>query len=364
MPEPRVPADNPMTADKVALGRVLFYDFQLSVNGARSCGICHEQPKGFTDGFVKAVGAFGDRHTRNTPTVLNVAWRAPLTWLDPDQHSLEDQLLGPLHGTEPIELGMGGEDDLLLGRLATFDPYPDLFAAAWPDEADPISVDHLAQAIASFERTLIGLDSPYDRWLSGDEHGLAPDARRGLELFESAALHCSECHGGPLLDLPLGPDGDRLDEPGYYNTGQYDVDGLGGYPADDPGLVALTGDPADSGAFRTPALRNVADTPPYNHDGTTATLADLIDNYARGGRDITGGDHPGDGAENPYKDPRIAGFTLTAEERDDLLAFLDALSDPAVLAGGPFDDPFCRDDESSLEDCIVPRDLETDDVER
>ncbi len=364
MPEPAVPADNPMSSDKVALGRVLFYDFQLSINGARSCGICHEQPKGFTDGFVKAVGAFGDRHTRNTPTVLNVAWRSPLTWLDPDQHSLEEQLLVPLRGDDPIELGMGGQDDLLLERLATFEPYPALFSAAWADDPDPITVAHLAQAIASFERTLIALDSPYDRWLSGDDEALDAAAQRGLALFESPELHCSECHGGPLLELPMGDDGQLLDEPGYFNTGQYDVDGAGAYPPDDPGLIALTGDPADSGAFRTPSLRNVADTPPYNHDGTTDTLWDLVDNYARGGRDITAGEHPGDGAGNAHKDPRISGFDLSDDQAADLVAFLGSLSDPSVLAGGPIDDPFCRDDDTALADCIVPRDLETDDVGR
>jgi cytochrome c peroxidase len=364
MPAPEVPADNPMTADKVTLGRVLFYDFQLSINGARSCGICHEQPKGFTDGFVKAVGAFGDRHARNTPTVLNVAWRTPLTWLDPELHLLEEQLLGPLTGTEPIELGMGDQEDLLLDRLETFEPYPALFDAAWPDDPGPITIEHLGHALASFERTLIGLDSPYDGWLSGESDALSAAAQRGLDLFSSPALHCSECHAGPLLDRPLGGDGEPLDQAGFYNTGQYDVDGLGSYPPDDPGLIAVTGVAADMGAFRTPSLRSVADTPPYNHDGTTDTLADLLDNYARGGRAITGGDHPGDGADNPYKDPRVAGFPLTDGDKDDLLAFLEALSDPSVLEGGDVADPFCRDDDTGQEDCIEPRDLETDDVER
>ncbi len=363
MPAPEVPADNPMSAEKVALGRVLFYDFQLSINGARSCGICHEDRKGWTDGFIKAVGAFGDRHTRNTPSVLNVAWRDPLTWLAPDTHLLEEQFLGPLTGTTPIELGMGGNEDVLLGRLETFDPYPDLFAAAWPQDPDPISVDHLGDALASFERSLIALDSPYDRWLSGEADALTDAQERGRALFFGERLGCGECHSGPLLDRALGPDGEPEAEAGFYNTGLYDLDGAGSYPPDDPGLVALTGDPADTGRFRVPSLRHVVDTPPYNHDGTTDSLSDLLDNYARGGRHVTGGAYPGDGADNPYKDPRLAGFEFSGDEKSDVLAFFEALSDPIWLEGGDATDPFCRDEDTALSDCIVPRDLEVDDVE-
>jgi cytochrome c peroxidase len=354
VPEPDVPDDNPITVEKVALGRVLFHDFQLSIDGGRSCGICHEQRKAYTDGFIKAVGTTGERHTRNTPTVINVAWRAPLTWLDPDLYSLEEQLLVPLMGTDPVEMGMDGEEDLILERLSDFDPYPTLFAEAFPEALEPISLDHLVLAIPSYVRTLTGFDSPYDRYLAGDDDALTDEAQRGMDLFFGERLACGSCHNGLLLDRSLDANGEPKDEASYYNTGQYDIDGAGGYPEDDPGLVALTGDAADMGAFRTPSLYAVADTGPWNHDGTTGTLEAVIDNYSRGGRLVRSGPNPGDGADNPYKDPRITGFDLSETERSDLLSFLEALSDPSVLVSDPPQDPFCRDVETDPVDCIPP----------
>jgi cytochrome c peroxidase len=354
VPEPVIPADNPITVEKVALGRVLFHDFQLSIDGGRSCGICHEQKKGFTDGFVKAVGTLGDRHTRNTPTVLNVGWRAPLTWRDPDMRELESQLLVPLMGVDPVELGMDGEEELLLGRLSDFDPYPALFSAAYPGPSEAITLDHMVKAITSYERTLTSFDSPYDRYLGGDDEALTEAAARGLVLFESEALGCTACHSGLLLDRPLDASGEPEAEAGFFNTGQYNTDGAGSYPEDDPGLMALTGDAADMGAFRTPSLRQVADTGPWNHDGTTATLRAVIDAYARGGRWVQSGPSAGDGADSPLKDPRITGFDLSEAEREDLLAFLGALSDPGVLTSDPPQDPFCRETEADPLDCIWP----------
>jgi cytochrome c peroxidase len=361
---PEVPDNNPMSVEKVALGRVLFHDFQLSIDGGRSCGICHEQKKAFTDGFVKAIGTTGESHTRNTPSVLNVAWRGPLTWLDPGLFSLEEQLLGPLLGTEPIEMGMGENEELLLARLTSFDPYPEMFEAAWPSESMPIDMDHMAQAIAAYQRTLYGFASPYDRHLAGDQDALGDSAQRGLALFFSESLACGSCHNGPLLDRPLDEDGELLVQPGFFNTGQYNIDGLGSYPADDPGLVAITGDSADTGAFRTPSLRSVAITEPWNHDGTTSLLSAVLDNYARGGRLVGSGPNPGDGALSPYLDPRIQGFEMNETDREDLLAFLEALGDPAILASDPPQDPFCRGAETDPIDCITPRDLATDDVIR
>jgi cytochrome c peroxidase len=351
---PEVPVDNPITVEGVALGRVLFHDFQLSVDGGRSCGICHEQKKGFTDGFVKSVGTFGDRHTRNAPTILNVGWRRPLTWRNPDLQVLEEQLLEPLMGTDPIEMGMLGEEKLLLDRLANSEPYPELFAAAYPGSEDPISLDHMIKAVSSYERTLNSFKSPYDDYLSGDEEALGDSALRGLQLFEGEELGCSACHGGLLLDRPMSGDGELEPEGGFFNTGQYNTDGEGSYPIDDLGLMVITGDSADMGAFLTPSLRQVADTGPWNHDGTTATLGAVLDNYARGGRLVGSGLNAGDGADSPYKDSRITGFSMTEDDRLDLLAFLGALSDPTVLVSDPPQDPFCRETEMDPEDCIEP----------
>jgi len=344
-----------MSAEKVALGKLLFYDFQISVDGGRSCGICHEPAKGFTDGFVKAVGTAGDIHPRNTLSVANVAWRESLTWRDPSVVSLEDQLLSPLMGIEPIvEMGMGGEEALLLERLSDYAPYPELFEAVWPDEPTPISVDNLARAIAAYERTLITADSPYDQYLLGEEGAMSEAALRGMALFFGERLGCGSCHSGLFLDRPLDGDGQLADAPGYFNTGLYNLDGEGAYPPDDPGLAAITGDPADTGAFRTPSLRNVSATGPWSHDGTVASLEDALDNYARGGRLLEDVAYAGDGASNPYKSPLIAGFAISEEERADVVAFLEALTDWESLSDPRYADPFCRDDSGDPVDCLEP----------
>jgi len=356
VPAPEVPEDNPMSEAVVELGRLLFFDFQLSIDGGRSCGICHEPAKGFTDGFVRAVGTFNDLHPRNTLSVANVAWRAPLTWRAPDNFSLEDQLLAPLMGTDPIiEMGMAGEEALLVERLEAFAPYPAYFAAAWPDALEPITLENTARAIAAFERSLVTVDSPYDRHLQGDAGAMSGSAIRGMDLFFSDRLRCGECHSGPFLDRPLGADGAPEDASGFYNTGLYDIDGRGSYPPEEPGLVAVTGDAADTGRFRVPSLRNAATTGPWIHDGTVASLGDMLDSYARGGRLVESGQYAGDGAQNPYKDPRIAGFDMSAQDREDLLAFLDALTDERALYDPRFADPFCRD--TGDVDCLEPLEL-------
>jgi cytochrome c peroxidase len=354
-PEPVIPQDNPLTAEKIALGRLLFYDVRLSVNGLRSCGICHEQAIGFTDGFVQAVGATNEKHSRNTLSLLNVAWRAPLTWRDPSVASLEAQLVTPLMGTDPVEMGM--TEALLVERLSETTLYPSRFTAAFPEDAEPIRLENVAKALASFQRTLFGGDSSYDRHLAGAPDALSPAAARGMALFFGDALKCSRCHGGVFFDQPTDDAGALLDEPAYFNTGLYNIDGAGGYPPDETGLHAETGRPEDMGRFRVPSLRGVTASGPWTHDGTVLFLPDLLDAYARGGRLIQSGPYPGDGAENPYKSPMLAGFTMTDADRDDLLAFLDALSDTTALSRPSLATPFCTDGDSGehlSEPCIPP----------
>lgn len=349
--EPEVPALNPMSVEKVELGRYLFYDFQLSVDGGRSCGICHEPAKGFTDGFVRAIGTTGQIHPRNTLTVGNVAWREVLNWRDPEPTTLEEQLLVPLLGEHPIvEMGMGGREEELLDRLRVFEPYPSLFAAAFGSR--PMTVEAVAQAIAAFQRSIVLLDSPYDRYLDGETTALSASAARGMDLFFGPRLACGQCHSGVFLDRSLESDG-SVGEVGFYNTGQYDIDGMGSYPPEEPGLVAVTGDPAQTGAFRTPSLRNVTATWPWGHDGTTLSLEDRVDAYARGGRLLEDVTFAGDGALNRYKSPLIAGFEWTDDERADLLAFLASLTDHEGLRRPEYADPFCRDEPTP--GCVVPR---------
>lgn len=334
-PDPSIPADNPLTPESAELGRYLFYDFGLSDTGTRSCGICHETAKGFTDGFVRAVGTQNDIHPRNTLSVVNVAWREELGWRPGSGLSLEEQLLIPLLGEHPIEMGMS--EDLVLERLSDNPLYGPLFEAAFGDP-EP-SLDHAAKALASFERTIIGGRSPYDAYLQGEP--LSESAERGRQVFFGDAAKCSRCHGGLFLDSPTTARGRVTARHGAFNTGLYNVDGEGSYPESEPGLVALTGRARDTGVFRTPSLRNVALTGPWAHDGSVASLEDMIESYARGGRRLESGANVGDGATNPYKSSLVQGFEISAQETQDLIAFLQALSDPYLLEDPRFQSPFC-----------------------
>lgn len=343
-PDPVIPEANPPTAQKILLGRYLFYDTRLSVNGERSCGICHEQALGFTDGFVQAVGTTGQKHSRNTLSLLNVAWRDPLTWQDPSVHHLEAQLITPLFGDDPIEMGM--TEALLIERLSETDLYPPLFAAAFPHESNPIRLETVAWALASFQRTIVGGNSPYDRYILGDKSAMSPEALRGMDLFFGDELKCSRCHGGVLFDRRTDADGALLDVSNVANTGLYNIDGSGGYPPEETGLYAITGDPENMGQFRIPSLRGVTETGPWTHDGTVLFLSDLLDAYARGGRLVQSGPYPGDGALSPLKDDLIDGFSMRDSDRDDVLAFLESLLDSSVLEQPSLQSPFCTQGDS------------------
>lgn len=334
-PDPAVPQDNPLTPARVELGRYLFYDFGLSDTGTRSCGICHETAKGFTDGFVRAVGTHNDIHPRNTLSVINAAWRGELGWVPGSNLTLEQQLLIPLLGEHPIEMGMS--EALLLERINDNPVYPPLFEQAFGD-AEP-TLEHAAMAIAGFERSIIGGRSPYDAWLQGTP--LPEDAERGRALFFGEETQCSRCHGGLFLDSPTNQWGQVTAKHGAFNTGLYNVDGEGAYPETAPGLIAKTGRARDSGVFRTPSLRNVSLTGPWGHDGSVGSLQDMLDSYARGGRLVSSGANPGDGATNPHKSKHIQGFDLSEAQAQDLLAFLDALTDESLLEDARYQSPFC-----------------------
>lgn len=318
-PALRVPADNPLTADKVELGRHLFFDTRLSGNGTQSCASCHDPARAFTDGLATPLGSTGEPGRHNAMSLVNVAYTSTLTWAALTT-SLEDQALVPMFGTHPLELAT--HEGELLARLATEPGYTDLFARAFPDE--PVTITSVTRAIASFERTILSGDSPFDRFLAGDRSALTASEERGLALFESERLGCTNCHAGFTFSAAIG------DDSRFFNTGLYNVDGRGAYPAVDRGLVEATGDPAHVGRFKPPTLRNVALTAPYFHDGSAATLDEVLDAYARGGRLITDGPNAGDGAASPLKSVFITGFALTADERTDVLAFLTSLTDEGI----------------------------------
>lgn len=326
---PPVPPDNPQTPEKVELGRHLFYELRLSKNEDRACGTCHEQAKGFTDGFHRAVGTDGDLHPHNTFTLANAGYRAQLGWTDVVERELEQQLLVPLLGDDPVEMGMGGRESQMLEMLAEDPLYAGLFAAAFPDEAQPVTLDNLARSIAAFERTIISVDAPLDRYLRGDEDAISEAAERGWELFRSDDVGCIRCHAGR-----------DFDSFGYYNIGLYDIDGLGSYPESAQGLIESTGIPEDMGRFRTPTLRNLAYTKPYMHDGSVISLEDALDIHLAAGRNVQSGPFAGDGRANPYKSEMIEPIELTPQQRSDLLAMLQALDDEAFIVDPRLASPF------------------------
>lgn len=337
---PSTPLDNPQTAEKVELGRHLFYDLRLSRHENRACGTCHEQAKAFTDGLHRAVGTENDLHGHNTPTLVNVGYRSQLNWTSLEPRSLEAQLLVPLLGDDPLEMGMGGREADLLATLAADPIYAELFAAAFPDQSTPITLDNLARAIAAFERTILSLDAPLDRYLRGDEDAIADDARRGWALFRSPEVGCLRCHGGRDFASPTDAAGEVIAEADFFNIGLYDVDGSGAYPASAQGLIESTSLPSDMGRFRTPSLRNLAFTGPYMHDGSVLSLADVVDIFAAGGRHVQSGPFVGDGRANPHKSSAIEPIELTPSERADLVALLLALSDERLIDDPRLASPF------------------------
>lgn len=340
-PLPRVPADNPMTAAKVELGRYLFYDPRLSGNGAQACSSCHLQARAFTDGRARAVGSTGQAHPRNTLTLTNSAYSATLTWGNPVLDTLERQIPIPMFGEFPVELGVTGHEDTVLARFRDDPLYQELFAAAFPDDADPIGFGNINKALASFVRTLISGNSAYDRYVyQGDRDALSESALRGMELFLSERLECHHCHGGFNFTLSTVHASTTFVERPFHNTGLYNIDGAGAYPPGNTGVHEITSRPEDMGKFRAPTLRNVALTAPYMHDGSIATLEEVIRFYEQGGRVIETGEYAGDGRANPYKSALVPGFELTDQERADLLTFLKSLTDTEFIANPRFSNPF------------------------
>jgi cytochrome c peroxidase len=340
MPAPAVPADNPVTVEKVALGRHLFYDVRLSGNGTQACATCHSQAKAFSDGNATPRGSTGEDVPRNAPGLANVAYLYPLTWANPQIDTLEKQALGPMFGEAPIELGVGADPEKVYQRFRDDPAYQKLFAAAFPGEKDPVRTELITKAIASFERTLVSFQSPYDQFRQGVKGALSASAMRGHAFFFEEKGECYHCHFGPELSSAYATADTRTRVIDFHNTGLYDVDGKGGYPAPNRGLFELTQKPGDMGFFRVPSLRNVALTAPYMHDGSMATLSDVLDFYAAGGREIPAGPHAGDGRANPHKDPLVRKFPLTAEEKADLLAFLESLTDTTLVTDERFSNPF------------------------
>jgi cytochrome c peroxidase len=339
-PKPRVPDDNPMSPEKVDLGRHLFYDRRLSANGSFSCASCHQQARAFSDGRAHALGSTGERHARGSMSLANVAYATTLTWANHLMVSLERQALVPMFGEMPVELGLAGKEEELLARLRSDAHIRDRFARAFPQEAEPIALANITKAIACFERTLISGNSPFDRFrYGGQPAALSPAARRGMDLFFSERTECFHCHGGFSFADSVAHDGSAFTEVAFHNTALYNLDGRGAYPAESRGLIDVSGKVADMGRFKAPTLRNIAVTAPYMHDGSVASLGEAIDHYARGGRRIDSGLNAGDGARSPLKSEFVRGFLISEQEKSDLIEFLHSLTDEEFLSDPRFSDP-------------------------
>jgi cytochrome c peroxidase len=292
------PADNALTEGRARLGKRLFFDKTLSRTGEISCATCHPPEHAFSDPQAVSTGVDQRQGTRNAPALINLAWGTSFFW-DGRVRTLEEQAGKPIEN--PVEMDLALPD--AAARVAADPGYAGLFEDAY---GEPATEESLRKAIASFVRTLVSGDSPYDRHLRGDDTTFGEAERRGEELFLSEKGGCFHCH-------PSG----RLTNEGFFNNGTY-VDG------GDPGRQMLTGRTGDLGKFKVPGLRNVGATAPYMHDGSVATLQEVIAQYERGGRG------------SAWTDPQVRILTLSASERSDLLAFLLSMTDAGFLADPRF----------------------------
>lgn len=317
-----VPKNNPMTAAKVELGRQLFFDKRLSVDGTVSCASCHDPELAFADGKRVSEGVAGRRGARNSPSLLNAMFNSAQFW-DGRAATLEAQATEPL--INPDEMGNQSLSQVT-ERLAKLPEYAAAFRRVFNTE---VTAENLAKAIAAFERTLVAADSPYDRFLAGDREAMSEAARRGLAVFRLRA-RCNVCHN-------INPSFPFFTDNSFRNTGvaanHRAFESLAQRAAQQPdaaaatrkalaaaeggaelGRFATTGNALDIGAFRTPSLRNVELTAPYFHDGSAATLADVVRYYIKGGND------------NGLRDWELQALELTDDEQRDLIEFLKALT--------------------------------------
>lgn len=285
---PPVPDDNPMSDAKVELGRMLYYDPRLSGNGTISCATCHNPALGWADGLAKGIGINGTKLGRSSPTVANAAYYETQFW-DGRAPSLEEQAKGPIQSAGE----MGNTAEGATKTVASIPGYVERFQKVFGGE---VTFDRIAKAIAAFERTVVDLDSPFDRWARGDEKAMSDQQKRGFEVFVGKG-RCATCHSGP-----------NFADKRYHNLALGDGD---------EGRSAVSKDPKETGAFRTPTLRNVALTGPYMHHGGLKTLRQVIDHYEKTSNEKD--KHPNMSIFNlPFK--------LDDAEKADLEAFLHALT--------------------------------------
>jgi cytochrome c peroxidase len=287
-----IPADNPLTPEKVALGRELFFDERLSGDGTRSCYSCHVCEHGLTDGLAKGVGAFNKQLTRSSPTLWNVGYQHEFYW-DGRSPSLEAQAKAAWTGPN---MGAKQPPDEILKKINAIEGYRQQFQKVFGGTG-AVTEDHVIKAITAFERTIISGDTLWDRWRAGDQSAISDSAKRGYQVFQDAK--CTNCHDGMLIT-----------DQQYHNVG------IGSdLKEPDNGRFKVTNKPDDTGAFKTPTLRDIARSAPYFHDGSVKTLEEAVDIMLAGGK------------PNAHLDKKnLQPHTITRQQRDDLVDFLNALN--------------------------------------
>lgn len=320
-PLPTLIAPDPL---RVELGRALFFDRRLSGDGTMACAACHIPQQAFADGQPLSGAYPTNKHWRHTQSLINVAYLHTFFW-DGRSYSLENQAQAPIHTSFEMNLNL----DYLVAKLREISAYRALFRKAF---GEPPTRGNIAAALADFERTLVVHDSPFDRHLAGDRQALEPEARRGAEIFFGPRGGCARCHSGALLsdqkfhNTGVAETQELKDDPQRRATRLFFLGQMGVEPMDrDPGRYAVSRHPADLGAFRTPPLRQVAETAPYMHNGSLKTLEEVVAFYSRGGGD------------DPAKSALLRPLNFTPEEQAALLAFLRSLSGtlPEVTAPRP-----------------------------
>jgi cytochrome c peroxidase len=294
-----IPADNPMTPEKVALGRQLFFDERLSIDGSRSCYSCHVCEHGLTDGLPKAIGAGNKQLPRSSPTLWNIGYHKEFYW-DGRSNSLEAQAMAAWKGGN---MGAGDKTGEIAAKINALGDYKTQFQKVFQSDATP---ENMMKAISAYERTIIGGNTPFDRWRAGDQSALSASAVRGWNIFQS--IKCNNCHDGIL-----------------FTDQQYHNVGIGmDQKEPDPGRGKVTNKPEDTGAFKTPTLRDIAKSAPYFHDGSAKTLEEAVDIMLAGGK------------PNQYLDKKnLEAHKLLPEQREDVLNFLRSLSVDCTITKPP-----------------------------
>jgi cytochrome c peroxidase len=294
-----IPADNPMTPEKVALGRQLFFDERLSIDGSKSCYSCHVCEKGLTDGLPKAIGPGNKTLPRHSPTLWNIGYHKEFYW-DGRSPSLEKQAMAAWTGGN---MGVGDKQAEVVGRINALQGYKSQFQKVFQSDA---TAENIMKAISAFERTIISGDTAWDRWRAGDETAISESALRGWNIFQT--IKCTNCHDGVLFS-----------DQQYHNVGV----GMD-QPTPDGGRANFTKKPEDTGAFKTPTLRDVARSAPYFHDGSAKTLEEAVDIMLAGGK------------PNQYLDKKnLQPQRVLPDQREALLDFLRSLSVDCTLKKPP-----------------------------